>query len=246
MSFEPLSVAFRLEAQLAKAGTREQADVEKAYLRSGLGFLGTPVPQIRRLVRALRAELGELDHAELCALAEALWSVPVHERRVAAVELLVLFRSGLRAETLEVVETFLRDADTWALVDALAERVAGDLVERHPDLSGTLDRWSTDTDLWLRRASLLALLPGLRRGHGDFVRFAGYADTMLDENEFLIRKAIGWVLREAGKQRPDLVFDWLAPRTARASGVTVREAVKYLGEERRETLLAAHRQRRPV
>lgn len=245
MPFEPFSVASRLESQLAKTGTEERAEAEKAHLKSSLAFLGTPVPQIRRLVRTLRADLGDLDHDDLCALAAALWSVPIHERRVAAVELLALCRSALRPDALAVVEGFLRDAGTWALADALAERVAGDLVQRDPDLGGTLDRWSADPDLWLRRASLLALLPGLRRGH-DFGRFARYADTMLDDREFLIRKAIGWVLREAGKQRPDLVFDWLAPRMDRVAGITVREAVKYLGEERRETLLAAHRERGPV
>ena len=246
MSFDPYAVASHLEAQLAKAGTPQRAEAEKAYLKSSLAFLGTPVPQIRRLTRALRLELGDLGHDEACALARALWSAPVHERRVAAVELLVLCRPVLEPEAIGVVEEFLRDAGTWALVDALADRVAGDLVERHPELGATLDRWAADPDFWLRRASLLALLPGLRQGTGDFDRFARYADSMLDEKEFFIRKAIGWVLREAGKQRPDLVLKWLAPRTHRASGITMKEAVQYLGEERREALLTAYRERRPV
>ena len=77
-------------------------------------------------------------------------------------------------------------------------------------------------------------------------RFLGYADAMLDEKEFFVRKAIGWVLREEGKRRPDEVVAWLAPRTHRASGVTMREAVKYLPPEDREVLLAAYRDRRPA
>jgi 3-methyladenine DNA glycosylase AlkD len=92
---------------------------------------------------------------------------------------------------------------------------------------------------------MLALLVPLRRGAGDFERFARYADQLLDEREFFIRKAIGWVLRETGKRRPDLVAAWLAPRTGRASGVTVREAVKPLPPAQREELLAAYRARRP-
>ena len=75
---------------------------------------------------------------------------------------------------------------------------------------------------------MLALLGPLRRGEGDFERFGRYADAMLDEKEFFIRKAIGWVLRETSKKRPDLVYEWIAPRTDRASGVTLREALKYL------------------
>lgn len=59
---------------------------------------------------------------------------------------------------------------------------------------------------------------------------------MLEEKEFFIRKAIGWILREVSKKRPELVVEWLAPRAARASGVTLREAVKYLSEEQRAAL----------
>jgi DNA alkylation repair enzyme len=69
---------------------------------------------------------------------------------------------------------------------------------------------------------------------------------MLAEREFFIRKAIGWVLRETAKARPEEVDAWLAPRTDRASGVTVREAVKYLPAPRRKALLAAYKAKRPA
>jgi 3-methyladenine DNA glycosylase AlkD len=69
---------------------------------------------------------------------------------------------------------------------------------------------------------------------------------MLDEKEFFIRKAIGWVLREVGKRRPAEVAPWLAPRTHRASGVTMREAVRYLAPDDRERLMAAYREHRPA
>jgi 3-methyladenine DNA glycosylase AlkD len=61
---------------------------------------------------------------------------------------------------------------------------------------------------------------------------------MLEEREFFIRKAIGWVLRETSKKRPELVFDWFLPRAERASGVTTREAVKYLPEQERAGILS--------
>ena len=66
---------------------------------------------------------------------------------------------------------------------------------------------------------------------------------MLDEREFFVRKALGWVLREASKSHPDLVAAWLQPRTDRVSGVTIREAVRYLSETDRASLIAAYRVR---
>ena len=78
-------------------------------------------------------------------------------------------------------------------------------------------------------------------------RFLARAEPMLDEREFFIRKAIGWVLREAGKRRPEEVAAWLGPRTHRASGVTMREAVKYLAAvDSSAALMAAYREGRPV
>jgi len=99
--------------------------------------------------------------------------------------------------------------------------------------------------LWICRASLLAELQPLRKG-GDLGPFLRRADAMLDEKEFFIRKAIGWVLREVGKRRPEEVVAWVAPRTHRASGVTMREAVKYLPKADAERLMAAYREHRPA
>ena len=86
---------------------------------------------------------------------------------------------------------------------------------------------------------MLALLVPLRRGGGDFERFTRYADAQLEDTQFFIRKAIGWILRDTAKRRPDLVFEWLLPRASRASGVTIREAVKPLSSTQRSEILAA-------
>jgi 3-methyladenine DNA glycosylase AlkD len=204
------------------------------------------VPVIRATVRSWCAGRPGLARADVVAVARALWSRPVHDCRMASVELLDANAGLLRAGDVPLLETMLRTARTWALVDSLAGRVMGQLAERYPDLGSTLDRWAADDDFWLRRSAMLALLGPLRHGDGDFARFSRYADSMLAEKEFFIRKAIGWILRDTGKRRPALVAAWLAPRVHRASGVTMREAVKPLPPEIREQLMAGCRARRPV
>jgi 3-methyladenine DNA glycosylase AlkD len=67
---------------------------------------------------------------------------------------------------------------------------------------------------------------------------------MLEEKEFFIRKAIGWVLRETSKRRQHEVFDWIVPRAARASGVTLREVLKYLDPAQRDAVTQAARKER--
>jgi 3-methyladenine DNA glycosylase AlkD len=235
MTARPL--AAQIEAALAPLGTKARAKGAKAYLKSDLAFLGVDAPRLRATVLGL-VRTAAPDHAPLIAAVEALWARPVFELRAAAVELLVRYVTLLGPDDVPLLERLIREARTWALVDAIAPQVMGVLVVAHPALTATLDRWSTDDDFWVRRAAMLALLVPLRKGGGDFERFGRYADAMLEEREFFIRKAIGWILREVSKQRPALVYDWLLPRATRAAGLTVREATKYLPAKQRAAILA--------
>jgi 3-methyladenine DNA glycosylase AlkD len=122
----------------------------------------------------------------------------------------------------------------------LSGYVTGALLVAHPEAAEAIDAWASDEDFWVRRSVLLSQLEPLKAG-ASLERFGRHADAMLDEKEFFIRKAIGWVLRDHAKRRPDEVFEWLRPREARASGVTMRDAVKYLSPAQRDAVALGRR-----
>ena len=218
-------------AALAVHADPVRAAGEQAYLKSDREFLGVTVPVARKVVAAELARHGVVEHDEVVAVARCCWEHPSFDARRAAVEVLTMRQSSLGPDDLPMIEAMVRDAETWALVDNLAASVVGPIVARNPvDTAPVLDRWAADADsFWLRRSAMLALLVELRNGGGDWERFCRYADAMLGEREFFIRKAIGWVLRDTSKKRPDLVWEWVEPRLDEMSGVTRREALKYLG-----------------
>jgi 3-methyladenine DNA glycosylase AlkD len=233
------------EEELRGAGDPERSVNEKAYLKSDLEFLGTGFFEVGRRIKELM-KASPLDHDASLALAHQLWRRPIFETRAAAVEVLTRREQALTPADFPLLEQLIRESRTWALVDGLAGDVAGAVVARSPIESGpVLDRWTADSDFWVRRSALLAELKPLRAG-ASFGRFGRHADALLDEKEFFIRKAIGWVLRETGKRRPDEVIAWLAPRTHRASGVTMREAVRYLPDPWPERLMAAYKAKQPT
>ena len=232
-----------LEAALRLLGTPQRAIQEKRYLKSDLAHLGVTVPDLRRTVKAAYAAL-QPEHRELIALAAALWASHVYERRLAAVELLKAGQASLGPDDLATIEGMIREGAMWSLVDPLSGDLAGRIVLRHPSCVGTLDRWSTDPDFWVRRSALLALLAGIRAGDPDLDRFTAYADVMLDETQFFVRKAIGWVARELSKSRPSFVVSWAESRLDRMSAVTFREVVRRLPDadaDRLTRLRAARR-----
>ena len=226
--FDPEGAAVAVADALRAVGTADRAAQEKRYLKSELEFFGVTVPELRRVVKGAVRGYPELDEAGMVAWAVALWRAPVHERRMAAVEILTLAAPRLGAGDLATVERLVRQSGTWALVDGLAVNVAGVIALRDPQSWAVIDGWAADPDFWLRRSALLALLPGVRAGRPDLPRFTRYAEPRLAEREFFIRKAIGWVLREISRRDPDWVAGWTERHLAELSGVTFREAVRRL------------------
>lgn len=218
-----------IEDGLRRLGTPERAAREQRYLKSSLVHWGVSVPDVRKTVRAeYRAR--KPGHDELLALVGELWASEVYERRAAAVELLSVGEAQLRAADLACVERLIREGAMWSLVDPLAGDVAGRVVLRTPGAATILDRWAADGDFWIRRGALLGLLRGIRAGAPDLARFTAYADAMLDEKEFFIRKAVGWVARELSTRDSAFIVAWAQPRLARMSAVTYREVVRRLPE----------------
>jgi 3-methyladenine DNA glycosylase AlkD len=206
-------------------------------LKSDLEFIGVAAKPLRTVARSFLAEHPEVGRAALLELVQDLWQRPVFELKAVAVALLERRIRSLEAADLVLVEELLRRSHTWALVDWLCTKVAAPLVESDPEATTpVLERWSTDDDFWLRRASMLAQLPALSAGSGDFELFASFAARMVEEKEFFIRKAIGWVLRDVSKKRPQLAYEFLSEHIHEVSGLTLREGSKYLPEAQRDEL----------
>ena len=219
---------------------------EQAYLKlPHWTFLGVATPPLRQAVRAWAKEHKGLDHDGLWAVVDELWAAPgpTFEHRRLVSLLLERHWKLLRPEDAPRLEQLLATSETWALVDCIAVAL-GSAVEKDAGWNEVLDAWAAHPSFWLRRSALLALMPAVKDGTFDWPRFTRYAEPMLGEKEFFIRKALGWVLRAATHRDPQAVAAWLSTRAALASGLTVREAAKHLDEAVREELIAAQREGR--
>lgn len=241
MTVDFVMLADELAAELKANGTEERAVNEKRYLKSEIEHYGVSVPVIRKLARRFARERKDLGKSDVGVLALELWDRNVYELRKLAVNVLAARAGDLGLQDVPFVEDLLRRSWTWALIDDLSINVVAPMLSGVDGAAAIRERWSRDEDFWVRRAAMLALLPSLRRDRDGWQEFAGYADAMLGEEEFFIRKAIGWVLREVSKHSPELVFEWMEPRAVNASSVTMREAVKYLPADQRELLNESRR-----
>ncbi len=161
------------------------------------------------------------------------------EGRTLGIELLGRFERSFEPALLARAERWLATnrCDNWALTDDLSMQVLGPLCQRSPGLVRAFGRWARSDNLWVRRAAAVSLVPLVRRGrHLD----AAYrvATTLLADEEDLVQKATGWLLREAGKTDPTRLQRYLLARGPRVPRTALRYAIELFPAARRRALLA--------
>jgi 3-methyladenine DNA glycosylase AlkD len=219
-------VVAALTDELRRAGNPARAETERAYLKSSYVHLGSSVPGVRSVAKAW-VKSNRPTHDDVVALVDALWDTDVYERRLLGVELILATPKDWGVADLPWIEHLVRHCHTWALVDGLATTAVGRIAVADPAALDVLEAWVHSDDMWVRRTSVLGLRDLAKAGR-EWDRFERAADVLLDEREFFIRKALGWVSRETGRRHPELVSPWVRRNLARMNPVTIREAVKYL------------------
>ncbi|MEM7022456.1 MAG: DNA alkylation repair protein [Pseudomonadota bacterium] len=239
-----MSESFEQAVRSAAASLRAQADpvaapIRKAYLKSPFEVLGCTVPTVRKAAKAVHRVHKKTERSTLLEPLERLWASPVHDDRILAMALAQLYVDRFKAGDVETLfGRWLGDCQTWDHTDGISASVVGVIALHQPDAWRTIAAWSDDAWMWRRRASLLAHIPAIRQGNLRFAQFRESCDKLIDEREFFIRKAIGWVLREMATRDPDLNERLLLEFGPRASRLTIREATRRLPAERRARLLA--------
>lgn len=206
------------------------------YFKTGKGqygegdvFLGLTVPEVRQVAK-------KYSHLPLEDVLELL-SSKYHEERQCALFIMVnLFEIGDSAARRLVYESYLSNTkfvNNWDLVDGSAPYISG--VYLADNKKDVLLRLAKSSNIWERRIAILSTLAFIKNGETAWTY--RLAKMLLDDNEDLIHKAVGWMLREAGKvNKPELV-DFLNAYKKRMPRTMLRYSIeKFNDKERKEFL----------
>ena len=218
----------RLSEVWAPLADEAQAHKMSAYLKDQFDFLGIPAPDRRRAQNGVLAELKTADISDVLNVADLCWAEPQREFHYAATDLLRSNARRLGIEHLARIESLIRTQSWWDTVDTLAVHVVGRIGRTDPAVSDRMDLWIDDSDLWIARTAILHQLDW--KDATDQGRLFAYVRRRCADEEFFIRKALGWALRTYSRTNPEAVRDFAATDAAMWSGLTYREATRLLPE----------------
>jgi len=219
-----------VRAGLAAAGDAERAVGQQRYMKSAMPYRGVRMPEVTRLCRAVFAEHVLAERRDWESAVRTLWDqAEFREERYAAIAL-----TGYRAyvtyqdpDALPLYEHMIVTGAWWDYVDEVAIRRVGPILRSDPAVvSPMLLEWTIDDDIWRRRTSIIAQIKS--KTETDLNLLTQCLAANLGHQEFFVRKAIGWALRECAKTAPDWVRRYLADHEDEISGLSRREAAKHL------------------
>ncbi|MEU3732463.1 DNA alkylation repair protein [Streptomyces sp. NPDC033538] len=221
------TVLERLPAVYTAAADPERAVVMRAYMKDVAPFLGLTSPVRRALSRTVLEGLPRPGESDCAAVALRCWRLPEREYHYFAVDYLRRHVTHCSSGFLPVARHLLTTVPWWDTVDLLAAHVVGGLVAADRDLTAEMDAWIADEDLWLVRTALLHQLR--YRERTDTERLFDYCLRQSGHDDFFVRKAIGWCLREYAKTDPDAVRAFVSEHGRRLAPLSVREALRNIG-----------------
>lgn len=189
-------------------------------------FLGIKVPVTRAVVKECWRHIG-LEQVEECVVSE------YHEVRLAGLLALVeIFRcdKGARKECIDFYLSHTSRINNWDLVDLSCYPLLGEwLLDKDRSLLYDLAR--SGKSIWEQRIGIVSTMTFVR--HGQLQDTFAIADILLHHPHDLIQKAVGWLLREAGKRDKAALEAFLAPRYRKMPRTMLRYSIeKFPGEER--------------
>lgn len=215
-------------------------DASRYFRGAGdLGFYNVGTGAMRALAKAIHAEhrdVWTLDDA--VAFADGLIEDRYLEVKSVGIEVLARYRRQFAPRLLPVWKRWFAEnhSANWATTDAICGALIGPLMLDHPELAARLRVWSSDRNMWVRRASIVGLIALARRGHSLDLVYE-IAKRLHVDQEDLIQKATGWALREAGKTDPARLERYLRANGPAIPRTTLRYAIERFPDAKRRALL---------
>lgn len=222
--------------ELQALSDAEKREIFPKFFKAGKGeygegdrFLGVTVPNIRAIAKLHK----DISIEEIQDLIQSEW----HEVRLCAL-IIMVEKSKKKDEALrkELFNLYLSQTErinNWDLVDLSCRFIIGEyLLDKSRDI---LYQLAQSPLLWDNRIAIVSTYAFIRKGQLEDTY--ALSDLMMQHPHDLMHKAIGWMLREAGKRNPERLYDYVMSHRADMPRTMLRYAIEKFSPKERAILM---------
>ncbi|MGA7400878.1 MAG: DNA alkylation repair protein [Candidatus Sulfotelmatobacter sp.] len=231
-------MAAQIRLALRDGGSAEHAAGVQWFFKDEIKSHGWYTADVRRAAVGFRREVRK-DHGLefLIDAADQLFSGSVLEEKVAAVFLLEKLEREFGEKEFKLFDSWLDRIGSWADHDALVHDLIAPMIVSKPERARVVFKWAKSPKRWRRRAACVALIRGAR-AKMFFPEITRLSDSLLSDEDDMVQKGLGWLLRETAKFDAKRTVPYLMKIRGQAPRLVLRTACETLPAETKKRILA--------
>ncbi len=217
-----------LRRELAEhADERYRASIQR-FFKEPIEVYGVRTADVRRISQKYFKQVKGLSKDEVLEICELLHRGTKFEEHGIAFSWAGKLASQFEPADFRMLERWLKlHVSNWAACDSLCCGPLGEFLLKFPQFLPRVQAWSKSKNRWLRRASAVAMiLPGRRELYLDVAYQT--ADILLRDEDDMVQKGYGWMLKEISNKRPREVLDFVMKRKTVMPRTALRYAIEKL------------------
>lgn len=235
----PEYIAAHIRRVLKDGGSAPHAEGVEWFFKEEIKSRGWYTAEMRKVaVRFRRAILRERGLDFLVKVADRLFRGRVLEEKIFGVFLLEKLVHQLDDSEFRLLEAWLPRISSWADHDGLVHYLIAPMIAAKPSRARSVFLWAKSSNRWHRRAACVALIQGTRRKMF-FPEIVRLSNLLLADEDDMVRKGLGWLLRETAKHNASQTVPYLLKICPRAPRLVLRTACETLPVSTRKKILAA-------
>lgn len=194
---------------------------------------GVKTGTVKKIADKFWKEVKSLDKKEIFRLCEELYLSHYCEEAFIVSFWVPRLKDRFEKEDLTVFTRWIKTyISNWAMCDGFCNHAVGDFIGKYPECLDELKRWTGSENRWMRRASAVSLIVPVKQGM--------YLDTVLEiasllltDDDDMVRKGYGWLLKEASRKHQDEVFGFVMRNRKAMPRTALRYAIELMPKELR-------------
>jgi 3-methyladenine DNA glycosylase AlkD len=233
----PNYIADHIRRVLKDGGSAPHSEDVQRFFKEEIQSRGWYTAELRRFaVRFRRAIARERGMEFLVQVADQLFSGRILEEKVMAIFLLEKQTENFGEREFRLLASWVDRVTSWADHDALAHYLLAPMVAAKPARCREVFRWAKSRNRWRRRAACVALIRGARERRF-FAEIVRLSNRLLHDEDDMVQKGLGWLLREAAKADAKRTVPYLMRIRKNAPRLVLRTACETLSVRAKKSVL---------
>jgi 3-methyladenine DNA glycosylase AlkD len=208
------------------------------FFKEAIQCYGVKVPTVSKIAGNSWKKISSRDKQEIFLLCEELYASNYAEEAFIVSNWVPRLKERFTEDDFSLfahwIETYISN---WATCDSFCNHALGDFIEMYPEFIEELKQWTRSENRWVRRAAAVSLIIPAKQGKFPDAVIA-IADLLLTDNDDMVQKGYGWLLKEASRKHQEIIFDYVMKNRQVMPRTALRYAIELMPKDLKTKAMA--------